>query len=48
VMVAWAGTTMLYEGFIYGNWERSALQNVIEELEILQKGFKCQTDQRAA
>lgn len=34
VFVSWLGTTMLYAGFIYGNWERRALTNVIEELEI--------------
>jgi sphingomyelin phosphodiesterase 2 len=33
VFVTWLGTTVLYEGFIYGNWERNALMNVIEELE---------------
>lgn len=34
IIIAWLTTTMLYEGFIFGNWERKALQNVIEELEI--------------
>lgn len=34
IVVAWLATTMLYEGFIFGNWERRALQNVVEELEI--------------
>ena len=34
IFIAWLATTMLYEGFIFGNWERRALQNVIEELEI--------------
>lgn len=34
VFIAWLTTTMLYEGFIFGNWERKALQNVVEELEI--------------
>lgn len=34
VFIAWLTTTMLYEGFIFGNWEGKALQNVIEELEI--------------
>ncbi|KAJ7070774.1 inositol phosphophingolipids phospholipase C [Mycena amicta] len=34
VFVAWLGTTMLYEGFLYGNWECNALMNTIEELEI--------------
>ncbi|KAJ7246259.1 inositol phosphophingolipids phospholipase C [Mycena haematopus] len=34
IFVAWLGTTMFYEGFLYGNWECNALMNVIEELEI--------------
>lgn len=34
IFIAWLSTTMLYEGFIYGNWERRALQSVVEELEI--------------
>lgn len=34
IFVSWLGTTMLYAGFIYGNWERRALTNVIEELEL--------------
>ncbi|KAJ7103271.1 inositol phosphophingolipids phospholipase C [Mycena belliarum] len=34
IFIAWLATTMLYEGFLYGNWECNALMNVIEELEI--------------
>ncbi|KAG0702729.1 Endonuclease/exonuclease/phosphatase [Suillus ampliporus] len=34
IFVSWLATTKLYEGFIFGNWERKALQNVIEELEL--------------
>ena len=34
VLVAWFGTTMLYVGFVYGNWEVNALTNIIEELEL--------------
>lgn len=34
IFIAWLTTTMLYEGFIFGNWERKALQSVVEELEI--------------
>lgn len=34
IFLSWLGTTMLYSGFIYGNWERRALANVIEELEL--------------
>lgn len=39
VFFSWLGTTMLYEGFLFGNWERNALMNVIEELEIHRKGL---------
>lgn len=42
VVVAWAATTMLYEGFLYGNWECNALMNTIEELEIHKKGLEIQ------
>jgi len=35
VFISWLATTMLYIGFLYGNWERRALTNVIEELELL-------------
>jgi sphingomyelin phosphodiesterase 2 len=38
VFVSWLGTTMLYSGFIFGNWEVNALTNVIEELEFLRQG----------
>ena len=37
VYLSWLATTKLYEGFIFGNWERKALQNVIEELELYDK-----------
>ncbi|EJD03828.1 DNase I-like protein [Fomitiporia mediterranea MF3/22] len=37
ILLAWLGTTMLYAGFIYGNWERRALMNVIEELELIKR-----------
>jgi sphingomyelin phosphodiesterase 2 len=33
MFMSWLATTMLYEGFIYGNWERNALMNIIEDLE---------------
>ena len=42
VFIAWLGTTMLYEGFLYGQWECNALMNVIEELEIYRKGIEIQ------
>jgi sphingomyelin phosphodiesterase 2 len=32
-VVTWVGTTMFYVGFLYGRWEVSVLQNVIEEME---------------
>lgn len=47
VFLSWAGTTMLYEGFLYGNWERNALLNVIEELEIYQKSLDIQVGSRS-
>ncbi|PIL31445.1 hypothetical protein GSI_06146 [Ganoderma sinense ZZ0214-1] len=34
VAVAWCATTMLYVGFVYGNWEVNPLTNIIEELEL--------------
>ncbi|KAL4069831.1 Endonuclease/exonuclease/phosphatase [Scleroderma yunnanense] len=34
VFISWLATTMLYEGFIFGNWERRALQSTLEELEL--------------
>lgn len=39
IFFSWLGTTMLYEGFLYGHWECNALLNVIEELEIHRKGL---------
>lgn len=39
VAFAWLATTMLYEGFLYGNWERNVLMNMIEELEIYRVGL---------
>lgn len=34
-VLTWTGTTMLYEGFLFGYWEQNALMNIIEEMEIL-------------
>lgn len=34
----WLGTTMLYAGFIWGNWELNWLMTVAEELELLNRG----------
>lgn len=39
VFISWLATTMVYEGFIFGNWERRALQNTIEELELYKQVF---------
>jgi len=33
-VVTWVGTTMFNVGFLYGRWEASVLQNVIEEMEL--------------
>ncbi|EIN13859.1 DNase I-like protein [Punctularia strigosozonata HHB-11173 SS5] len=38
--LSWLATTMLYVGFIYGNWEMNALRNVREELELIRAGFE--------
>ncbi|KAJ6575384.1 Endonuclease/exonuclease/phosphatase [Mycena capillaripes] len=46
VFVAWLGTTMLYQGFLYGNWECNALMNVIEELEIYKNSLEIQAGTR--
>ncbi|EKM84045.1 hypothetical protein AGABI1DRAFT_104039 [Agaricus bisporus var. burnettii JB137-S8] len=46
IVLSWTATTMLYEGFLYGNWERNALLNVIEELDIYQKGLDMQASAR--
>ncbi|KAH7923233.1 hypothetical protein BV22DRAFT_1069085 [Leucogyrophana mollusca] len=43
IFIAWLATTMLYEGFIFGNWELKALMNVIEELELYKKYLEIQT-----
>ncbi|KAF7307187.1 Endo/exonuclease/phosphatase domain-containing protein [Mycena indigotica] len=40
VFIAWLGTTMLYEGFLFGNWECNALMNTIEELEIYKNSLE--------
>lgn len=34
IILSWLGTTMLYSGFIYGNWERKTLTSVTEEMEL--------------
>ena len=45
IFLAWLGTTLLYEGFIYGKWECNALMNVIEELDIHKRGLRLSTQQ---
>lgn len=44
IFISWLATTMLYEGFIFGNWECNALMNVIEELEVHRKGVDINAD----
>ena len=39
-VLAWCATTMLYAGFIYGDWEVNVLVNVIEELELYKEIVK--------
>lgn len=34
ILIAWLATTSLYEGLIFGNWERRALHNTVEELDL--------------
>ncbi|KIN93858.1 hypothetical protein M404DRAFT_997447 [Pisolithus tinctorius Marx 270] len=34
IAITWLATTMLYEGFIFGNWERRALRSTLEDLEL--------------
>ncbi|CAK5280318.1 unnamed protein product [Mycena citricolor] len=41
-LITWLGTTMLYQGFLYGNWECNALMNIIEELEIYKNALEIQ------
>jgi len=38
ILLSWLSTTAFYEGFVFGNWERNALMNVIEDLEVYKKG----------
>lgn len=40
IFIAWLATTMLYIGFVYGQWEVNALTNVIEELEIYRNSLE--------
>ncbi|KAG6878134.1 hypothetical protein C0993_011848 [Termitomyces sp. T159_Od127] len=44
IFFSWLGTTMFYEGFLYGRWECNALMNVIEEMEIHRKGLNLLTN----
>lgn len=46
IVLSWTATTMLYHGFLYGNWERNALLNVIEELDVYQKGLDLLAESR--
>jgi sphingomyelin phosphodiesterase 2 len=49
-VVTWLGTTMLYEGVIYGRWEQNALRSLIEELEVPRRGLelRAQAPRRSA
>ncbi|RXW22663.1 hypothetical protein EST38_g3175 [Candolleomyces aberdarensis] len=40
IAVSWLATTMLYHGFLFGNWECNALMNAIEDLEHHRKGLQ--------
>jgi sphingomyelin phosphodiesterase 2 len=42
--VSWIATTLLYEGFIYGQWERNALTNATEDLEIYKRVLEGRSD----
>ncbi|EGN93063.1 hypothetical protein SERLA73DRAFT_190227 [Serpula lacrymans var. lacrymans S7.3] len=44
IFIAWLATTMLYEGFLYGNWELKALLNVMEELDLYRRNIKVHAD----
>ncbi|KAL0581088.1 hypothetical protein V5O48_000982 [Marasmius crinis-equi] len=48
VAISWWGTTLLYNGFIYGNWECNALMNIIEELELYKKALEIQQGGRTS
>lgn len=40
IFMTWLATTFLYEGFIFGNWERNALTNIIEDMEHYRSGLE--------
>ncbi|KAJ3807299.1 inositol phosphophingolipids phospholipase C [Lentinula lateritia] len=46
IFLSWLGTTMLYEGFVYGQWECNALMNVVEELEVFKQGLEVHSGRR--
>ncbi|KAI0756251.1 DNase I-like protein [Daedaleopsis nitida] len=46
IALAWLATTMLYIGFVYGNWEVNALTNIIEELELYRTALEEQRRSR--
>jgi len=39
-VLTWLATTMLYAGFIYGNYEANTLDNIIEELELYRETIR--------
>lgn len=36
-LLTWLGTTMLYSGFVWGNWEANTLLTVVEELDLFSR-----------
>ncbi|KAI6047860.1 Endonuclease/exonuclease/phosphatase [Pisolithus marmoratus] len=42
IAITWLATTMLYEGYIFGNWERRALHGTLEELELHKQALAVQ------
>ncbi|KAI0715005.1 Endonuclease/exonuclease/phosphatase [Earliella scabrosa] len=46
IALAWLATTMLYIGFVFGNWEVNALTNIIEELELYRGALQEQQGSR--
>jgi sphingomyelin phosphodiesterase 2 len=47
IFISWLATTMLYQGFVYGRWERNALMNAIEDMEVYRKVAESRTGSRA-
>jgi len=43
-VLMWLATTMLYAGFIYGNYEANTLDNILEELELYRETIRMDRD----